>query len=358
MTKEELIIKKIELENEISALDNKQNALKILMNSEYGSLASPYFRYYDIRLASAVTLSGQWAIRHIENYLNSHSLQKKYKWEIIYMDTDSAFISIEYVINKIKEKHPDLTISELLDKIDKFVNTIIQPIIEEGFQQLAKYCNSDKNELVMKREKIISKCFWVAKKMYAMLIWDKEGIRYETPQMNVKGLQIIKSTTPKIIRDRLKKSTELILSDQDLLVKYINETKELFFKTPYNEIAFPRGVNHIQKYIDKAYTFKKGTPIHSRGAIVYNRYIEQKGVQHIFPPIREGDKIKFIYLFIPNILGSNVISFHKRLPDEIIKYIDYDKMYYKTYFSVLENFQKVLQDDLKLSYSFDINSLF
>jgi len=358
MNKEELLKEKNRLESEISALNNKQMTLKILMNSEYGALANKYFRYYDMRLASAITLSGQLIIRWIEEYLMNHPLQKKWKWEVVYCDTDSAYISIETAVKGIQKKFPDLTTNELLDKIDKFTDKIIQPIIDKGYDDLAEYLGSE-NDMVMKREKVISKCLWTAKKKYAMTVWDDEGVRYSEPKLKVKGLPIVQSSTPKLVRNKLKESIRLLLLDKDKLIDYIRTTKQEFYKYTCEEIAFPRSANNIKKYSDGKGFHIKGTPIHVRGAIAYNNWVETNNIQHNFDLIREGEKIKFVYLKEPNPLYSNVISFVNKFPDEFREYVDYKTMYFKTYLKVLENIKKVcVSTFIPLEREIDLNSLF
>ena len=358
MTKEEYEKQIKILESEVAVLSNTEQALKILLNSCYGATANPYFRYYDIRLASAVTLTGQWVIRHVENYLMTHPLQKIYGWQVRYSDTDSVFVQLNQLVTSIRKKYPAITQQELLDKLDKFNDAVLQPTLDTGFEILRKYINAPTNKIFMKREKIIESCMWVAKKKYAMRVWDDEGVRYSEPQMKVKGLEIVRSSTPKVMRDRIKESVKKILCDRLNLKFYIKETKELFYNMSAEEIAFPRGVNNIKKYQGDKTLYIKGTPIQVRGSILYNNWVKTNNLEHKYKLIQSKDKIKFIYLRQPNPFNTDVIAFPKTLPDTFRPYVDYKTMFYKTYYKVLENFQRKLLTPIQIKSTHDINNFF
>jgi len=351
-------------EKVVSTLNNQQMAAKVLMNSEYGALANRWFRYYDIRLASAVTLSGQLAIRWIEEYIMRHPLQKKYKWQFLYSDTDSGYISIEYLVNMILEKHPDMPTPKLLDKIDEFTDKVIQPILDAGYEKLAKYVNANENRMFMKRELVISEVIWTAKKKYAMNVWDDEGVRYETPKMKVKGIEVVRSSTPKIIRDKLKEAIKIILSKDMLdVIEFAKEVQDDFNGRDVEEIAFPRGVSKVTKYKHPSFPAElciKGTPIAVRGALVYNRYIEKNSLLKQFQEIRNGDKTKFVYMKPNNPGGENVFGFLKRMPnkDVLKKFVDYELQFYKTFMKVLENIYEKIDEPrpFRLDYASEMNS--
>jgi len=359
MTKEELLQKKAELEDEISTLDNMQMALKILINSEYGALGNVYFRYYDIDLATAVTLSGQLAIRWCEDYLMNHPLQKKYNWKVIYIDTDSLYIHMEDVVNRIKEANPDITDQRLVDKLDQFNEKVIQKIIDEGYQKLAEYVNAPENFMNMKREKIISGFMIPTKKKYAMKVWDNEGVRYNEPKLSVTGLQSISSSTPKPVREYLNQSYGHILDDHTKLSFYIREVKNDFKHIPIEDIATIKSCNNIKKYTDpETKLWIKRTPIHVRASIVYNKYVTENNLEWKYPIIQEGEKIKYVYLRMPNPLHTNVVGFIRELPEEFRDYVDYRKMYIKTYYTAMENFKNVCNTPINLKCEVDLNSLF
>lgn len=358
--KEFLEKKKHDLEQEIAALHNAQLSLKTLINAEYGALANKYFRYYDVNLASAITLSGQLAIRWIENYLMNHPLQKKYKWDVIYSDTDSAYLSIEHFVNVIKKKHPDIKINNLLDLIDSFTKKVLQPIINEGYDELAKYMNANENCMIMKREKVCETGIWTGKKKYALLVWDDEGVRFSDTQLKVKGFEIVKSSTPKIIRDKLKEGMKLILTDKEKLPDFVSKTRKEFYSYDPEEIAFPRGVTKLKKIDDygRDEWEYKGMPIHIRAARAYNDYITKNDLISQYPLIRKGEKIKFLYMKMPNPGLENVFAFLKRMPEEMKQYVDYKKQYQKSFLAFFENIEKNCLTVIRFKNEVIINDLF
>ena len=355
------------LTSEVSRLNNIQMANKILMNSEYGALANKWFRYYDIRLASAVTVSGQLAIRWIENYLMAHPLQKKYNWEVIYSDTDSVYLSVEKLAKKIENKNPDP--HNIVDKLSEFSDKVLQPIINKGYDLLSKYVNANENRMFMKREKISSKGLWTGKKKYALLVYDDEGVRYQDAKLKVTGIETVRSSTPPFVKKRLEKVLKLILTEPDNLAQYIDETKKMFYGADPYDIALTVSVRTLEKYKtivknnftnDTELSYKKGTPIGVRAAIVYNGYIIKNDLYNRFPEIMPGDKIKYLFLKMPNPMFENVFGFVKNIPnhDEIAQYIDIETQFYKTFLKPIENITTKINMIIDNIDEFDIHSLF
>jgi DNA polymerase elongation subunit (family B) len=186
----------------------------------------------------------------------------------------------------------------------------------------------------MKRESLADKGIWTAKKRYIMNVYNNEGVQYKTPKMKVMGLEMVKSSTPAAIREKMKQSIELILrGNEDEVQKFINEFKEQFFKLPAEEISFPRGVNGLAEYSDSSTLYKKGTPIHVKGAILYNHNLKKLKLEKKYPMIQEGEKLKFTYLKKPNPFMDTVISYPNRLPKEfgLQDYIDYEMQFEKAF---------------------------
>ena len=203
-------------------------AMKILMNSEYGALANVHFRYYDIRLASAITLCAQLALKWAAKRIMDDPMRSKYKYELLYGDTDSLYISVKHVVDQIKMRRPDITDQEMVKQVNGFVAKIIQPIITKGYEDLAKYVNANENRMFMNHEKTITKALWTSKKRYALnVLWD-EGVTYDEPKLSVKGIEIVRSSTPKVCRAALKESVALLLKDENLLLDHVKDFKKKF----------------------------------------------------------------------------------------------------------------------------------
>jgi len=324
-----------ELKKEIARCHNIQWARKIALNSAYGAVGNQYFRYYDVRQASGITTAGQFIIRFIEKKVNEYLnnvLQTHGEIDyIVASDTDSIYVTFDKLVQKTCEGKTNDQIADFLGKVcDKKV----EPFIEECFAELADYSNAFKNAMVMKREVIANKGIWVAKKRYMLNVLDEEGIRLADPKLKLMGIEAVKSSTPQVCRGKIKEAIKVIMSkEQTDLHKLIAEFKKDFLTLPAEAIAFPRSCNNLKKYRSSSGIFIKGTPIHVKGALIYNHQIEQMKLQHKYPMIQDGDKIKFIKLKEANPFKFDVISYISTLPDEfkLQPYIDYEVQFEKTF---------------------------
>jgi hypothetical protein len=326
-------------------------ALKILMNAEYGALGNKYFRYFDLRLASAVTLTGQLVIQWIEKYLDEH-LDPKYKISVVYQDTDSCALNLARVALAFKKKYPAISNKALSRKIDVFCEKEISPIIEKGYKVLSDRLRCNENKFFMKREKIADRGFFLSKKRYALNVWNNEGVEYAEPTLNITGLEIVRSDTPKKVREYLREALKKMILTPDELKDYILDAKDIFYELDVEDIAKPSGVKGIAKYSKtKSGTCGKGTPIHVRGAIVYNNYIKEQRIENKYPLIQEASKAKFVYMKMPNPLYStHVLTFAREFPDKakLASYVDYDKMFELTFLNKINGFAKVAGVDVDL----------
>jgi DNA polymerase elongation subunit (family B) len=329
---------KTNLLKEISRLNNLQMAMKIALNSAYGAMGNQYFRYFDIRMAEGITTSGQLSIRWMANKINAY-MNKVMKTEgkdyIVAIDTDSIYLTLEKLVEHTCEGK---TTEQKIKYMDKICEEIFQPFIDTGYQELAQYMNAYSQKMVMKREVLADKAIWTAKKRYIMNVHNSEGVQFAKPKVKVMGLEMVKSSTPSVIRGKLKDSIDVILlGDEKVLHKYVTEFKKEFDQMPIADIAFPRGVNGMKQYAGSP-IYSKGTPIHVRGALLYNHYIKKFGIDKKYAAIRDGDKIKFVYVRTPNPLQEDVIAFSQELPKELglQTYIDYDKQFEKVFLDALQ----------------------
>ena len=332
----------VELMKEIARCNNIQMAKKISLNSAYGAIGNEHFRYYKTANAEAITLSGQVSIRWIENKMNEYLnklLSTQDKDYVIASDTDSIYLNLGPLVNKfLASKSSDkAAVVSLLNKIceEKF-----EPFIEESYKELATYVSAYEQKMSMKRENIADRGIWTAKKRYILNVWDSEGVRYNEPKMKIMGLETARSSTPAYFRDKLYAAFQIIIGKtNDELINFINDVRAETKKRPYDEVAFPRGVNNLSKYRHPTNIYSSGTPIHVRGALLYNWYVKKYKVEHKHPFIQEGEKIKFMYLKTPNPLHENCISFFGELPKEfgIEKYVDYQTQFEKSFLEPLKN---------------------
>lgn len=338
-----------ELKNKISKYENLQMARKIQLNSLYGALGNQYFRWFEIEFAEAITLTGQLAIRWIENNLNRH-LQNKMndkKDRVIAIDTDSVYLNLHGICKSD------------IDAMDELCAGELQTVINIGFANLVTYTNAYVPFFKMKREALANKGIWTAKKRYILNVYDNEGVRYSEPKLKMMGIEAVKSSTPASCRERIKDTLKIIMagSEEDVIefiAKFRNDFKQLTF----DDVAFPRGCNNLREYSDSQTIYKKGTPIHVRGALVYNRLLETKELTNRYEPVKEGEKIKFCYLKLPNPVRENVISVVGTLPRvlDMDKYIDYDLQFDKAYVEPLKNILDTIGYSVKKKVN--LNSFF
>ena len=326
-----------QLVKDISRLKNLQMAMKIALNSAYGAIGNKYFRYYDLRIAEGITLSGQLSIRWMANKLNDF-MNKTLKTEdqdyVIAIDTDSIYLTLEDLVEKVCV---DKTPEEKIAFMDKTCEKVLQPFIDGGYQELAEYMNAYGQKMQMKREVLADKAIWIAKKRYVLNVHNSEGVQYAKPKIKVMGLEMVKSSTPAVVRKKLKDALEVILhKDQSALQTFVKEFKRDFTSLSVNDVSFPRSISSLKEYTGTP-IYKKGTPIQVRGALLFNHYLKMKGLTRKYEPITNGNKIKFVYLRTPNPINENVISFNNVLPKEfgLDDYINYDLQFEKTFLDAL-----------------------
>ena len=337
--------KRKELKNKIARYDNLQLAKKVSLNSAYGALGSQYFRFYDLRMALGVTTAGQLSIRWIEHKINQYmnGLLKTNDDYVIASDTDSIYLKLGPLVDKMYKDTTD--VNKVIAFMDKVCEDKIQPFIDKSYQELATYVHAYDQKMQMKREGLSNKGIWTAKKRYILNVYNNEGVQYKEPQMKVMGLEMVKSSTPSAIREKMRQSIKLMINGtEDDIHTFIDEFRKAFKAMPPEEVSFPRGMNGLKEYSDAATLYKKGTPIHVKGAILYNAKLKALKLDKKYPLIQEGEKIKFSYLKQPNPMKDMVISYPNRLPPEfgLQEYIDYDLQFEKAFLEPI----KVILDQI------------
>lgn len=323
-----------DVERKIAIAENQQMAIKILLNSLYGALGNRYFRFFDQRIAEAITLSGQltirWAERAINLYLNS--ILKTKKDYVVAIDTDSLYVNLGPLVEAVNPKNP-------IDFLDTVASEKLEPVLSAAYDDLFKMMGGIEDRMVMKREAIADRGIWTAKKRYILNVHDNEGVRYAEPKLKIMGIEAIKSSTPAPCREALKELFKVIISGSESNTQNAIQTFREYFKTlPPHDIAFPRGVSRVRDYSNKQTIYKKGTPIHVRGSLLFNKLVKEHGLSRKYPEITNGDKVKFIYMKKPNPIQENVIAFSQYLPEEfkLEKYIDFDTQFEKTFLDPIE----------------------
>jgi DNA polymerase elongation subunit (family B) len=330
------------LEKEIARCNNIQMARKIQLNSAYGAIGNQYFRYYKLANAEAITLSGQVSIRWIENKMNgflNKILQTEEVDYVIASDTDSIYLNMGPLVDKfLSNKSDDKT--KIVQLLDKICQDKLEPFIEQSYTELADYVQAYEQKMIMKRENIAERGIWTAKKRYILNVWNSEGVQYNEPKLKMMGIEAVKSSTPAPCRQMIKDGLKLMMSGtEEDVINFIDESRKKFKQLPPEEIAFPRSVSDVVKYKSHSDIYTKGTPIHCRGALLFNHYVKEKKLTNKYSLIGNGEKIKFLYLKKPNIIQENVISFIQDFPTELglDKYIDYELQFEKSFVEPLKS---------------------
>jgi hypothetical protein len=282
-------------------------------------------------------LTIKWAEQYINQYLNTIWKTSNVDY-VLYSDTDSLYLNFAPFIDKF---NPSSSVN-FLDKISK---DKINPIIDQGYHELFNVMGGFSQKMNMKREKICNKALWTGKKHYILSVLDNEGVRYEKPKLSIIGIEAIKSSTPALIRSKLKEIFEIIFQKDQVTVKdYIETVRKEFFQSSPELIAFPRGISFVEKWVDNTSEkgYIKGTPIHARAAVLYNRLVKEKNLQNKHYYLHNGDNLLYLYLKTPNPIRENIIGFSDILPKEfeLHPYIDYETQFQKTFLDVIEPIMK------------------
>ena len=353
------------LEDEIQMLDMTQLALKILANSGYGCLGQPSFRYYLLDVAEAITSTGKLALLYMMKCINEYMNDTLGTTGIeyaIYGDTDSIFVSLDkwVKVNKLDESNKPFVIKAM----DDYIQSNIEPLIASKYKELEEYMGSNKNLLIMKREALGDAIIFRGKKNYIMQVYDNEGVKYYdletgycTPYLKMMGVETAKTSTAKIIRSKLEECFRIVINKDTKDVKdlklVVDNFRAVFNETPVLDIAAPRGVNDIDKWVDSKGNIIKGCPIHVRASINYNTFIKENDLSSRYEEIKNGSKIKFVKLKEPNLIHSYVVAFIDDLPDEmeLDKYIDRKGQFDETFLKPLESFTSLISWDVRRNRS-------
>ena len=318
---------------------NLQLVKKIQLNSAYGAIGNKYFRFFDIRIAEGITTSGQLVIRWAEKKMNEF-LRKRFgndeKDFVIASDTDSLYLDLSDYVNEMDTKDK----TEIADRLNIVSQNEIQPYMEDFYDELKKYLNCPKQKMVMEREVIADQGIWIGKKHYVLNVLDSEGVRYDEPKLKMMGISAVKSSTPAICRDKIKKSINILMNgNQEELFDFLHTAREDFMKAAPEDIMFPRGVNNIKKYSGQETLYTKGTPIHVKGALLFNKFLTDKNLDKKYEKIEEGEKIKFCYLKQPNPVFDTVFAVKNVLPKEfgLEQFIDYDRQWEKAFIEAVKD---------------------
>jgi DNA polymerase elongation subunit (family B) len=331
------------LEDEVARNNNMQMAKKVSLNSAYGAMGSEYFRFFDVRLAAAITTSGQLAIQWCQNRINAYLNKVLNTNDVDYIvasDTDSMYLVLKELIQQaLIAQKPDASRDDITNFMCKICDEggLLSNFIEKTYNELADYTNAFSQRMHMKRESIADAGIWTGKKRYALSVWDLEGLRFEKPEIKVTGLEMVKAATPQVCKDAMKQALEVVLhGSQSEIIAFIDEFRMKFNQTDPFDFAIAKTVNGLSTYHTTGKWLNK-TPFHVKASITYNRMIDKLKLEKQYQKIKDGDAIRYLYLKEPNPARNECIAFPTMLPKEfgLEDYIDYNTMFDKSFLDAI-----------------------
>lgn len=312
-----------------------------MLNGGYGAIGNTAFKFFDLRIAEAITLGGQlsikWISKKLDEYFNDLLKTEGVEY-VVYIDTDSNYICCDKLVERVC---PDATDDEKTEFLNKAFEKKILPFISECYEELAEYLNCIENRMFMKREIISPTAIWTKKKRYTAIVTDSEGVRYNEPELKVMGLEAVRSEYPRMSREALKRCYKIALtSTNEELVKEVELFRTEYYKLPLEEISFATSCNNMEEYAHTNRIYKKGTPIGVKAALLHNHHISKMGLEKDYQSIKSGDKIRYVLLKTPNPMQDPVIGFIGDFPKEfeLVEYIDKKAMFDKAFLKPLGNF--------------------
>ena len=319
----------------------------------YGAIGNVGFRYFRPAISEAITVTGQYIIRHTADRLNWF-LNKTLKTEgvdyVIGSDTDSIMLTLDGFVKLIDPKGTAEK-QKLVDAVNAFCEKKIEKFLEEEFEELAKRLNARVQTLDMKREAICDFMLYRAKKNYVMRVWDMEHVRYAEPQLKIAGIETRRADKPKIARKKMEELLTIFFDGtEDQLQTEVKQFRKEFMAMDVEQIAFPKGVSEVSKWTGKDGAVilpagAKAVPIHCRASVVYNRMLSKFPEIHgVYAPIKNKSKIKYVYLKVPNHTLDYTIAWESELPKEfdLHRYIDWDTMFEKTFAGPMQSLAVLL----------------
>jgi DNA polymerase elongation subunit (family B) len=326
-----------------SKYDNLQHSTKIFLNGGYGALANVHNRWFDPDNAEAITLSGQvsikWAQREVNQKLNKMLKTKNVDY-VIAIDTDSLYITLENFIAAIFKDQSNK--QKIIDFMDQVCKETIGPVLNAGYEALAKHMHARTQEMDMKREALADVGIWTGKKHYILNVYNNEGVAYDKPKVKIVGIEAVRSSTPGAARERIKKGIDVIIEgDQHKLQQFVSGVRSEFDTLPVDEIAFPRGISDLEKWQNPRELYTKGCPIQAKSAIFHNHLLKELNITQ-FPTLKSGEKIKFVYIKKNNPYGISCVGFAAILPPQfkLDTYVDRRVQFEKGFLEPINNIVK------------------
>lgn len=346
----------------VSTKNTGQMGVKIVMNAGYGAIGNRWFKeYYDPEIARAITASGElinkWITHFITQDLREMSGDGARRF-VVYGDTDSIYLDLTPF--EKSEGWVDMkSDEEYCEAVDLFEREKIQPLISAHCEKMAELVNAFEQRMFWGREVICRQGgVFQAKKRYALLVNNSEGVQYPKPKLKITGLESKKSTTPEVCVPWLEEIYKLaILNDEEKIFERVKEYRAAYLALPPEEISIASSVSAVNKYRvnPNSWETTKGAPYQATSALLHNRLIEE--AHGSTPLIQDGAKILIASLKERNPWGKNNIAFQGFWPEEfgerVKQYVDYEGNFEKSFLQP----SQLLLDAVKMTTKKKVNVL-
>jgi len=344
---EELKQKYKDVEDLVNQYYNQEQSVKRILNSIYGAFGNEYFYFFNIKIAESITLQGQNAILYTEKMVNLYFTDFWYKDKelhekmgievkgqvlkpvVIYIDTDSCYLSFEEAIVKSNWQgtEKDFILEIYKNRLNDYIKRVLQ-----------KYADGyvTENFLDFELESIAKNAIWLAKKKYIQnIVWADPGNHYDPlTKIKTKGFEIIQSSTPLFARKRLNDAIKLILGKDNIelseIVQFLKEAKKEFKIANIEDICFNLRMNNYEKYIVSdvnTFEFASGCPMTVRSAGYYNFLLNSSKFKNKYQLIGNAEKLK---MYETTDKDCNVFAFKAgSYPYEFAPPIDYEAQFEK-----------------------------
>lgn len=293
---------------------------KILANAAYGACASPYFFFFNPWLAGDITgecrelTQTMW--KNLENFFKNTIWERKDLWEKFdfaldenkretltastiscYSDTDSVYTTYGPLFHCMTPEYQKKYESDeaKIDFILRFNKEFLDKQNNQWCEELygprfGKNVHEFELETISKSQIVIKK-----KKYLKGLVYNKGKI-LKTPKVSGTGIEIIKSTTPKLCREILSDLMRSLMFDfdenrkEEFILEFnekLKQYKKQFYNAPYEDISQSVGIGDYKKFVindDDMLEFEKRVPP-SVHAIARFNYLAKKN----------GEKQKCLY---------------------------------------------------------------
>jgi DNA polymerase elongation subunit (family B) len=336
-------------------LDILQYTRKIFINSVYGYCGNRYAPMADIDAARSITLTCQHVIQTSEKIVNkiiNNKFNTKNKDYAVYEDTDSIYISL---------MNNELEISS--NDTQNFIKNL-EVKLNAGIKKWGELeLNSIDSRFEFKRESICDYGMFLKKKHYVLHMIDDEG--FACDKWKYKGVKLVSASMPKELKPGVKSVVQDLILNQDETranQKYMGLYNQ-FNSLNLDSICKISGVSNFTKYHCNGLNTEKGMPYQCKSAYYYNLILDKLNLQNKYTKIKNGDKIKLLYLDENNKFGIKMIAYLNNYPEEFEQIFNVDKrlMFEKGVMDVLEPFYSTLNFTIRkpnMQIKTDIYELF